>query len=88
MVNLNKPLNLNHLSKIIKKNLSPNLETKTWLKLRLPPENYYIAFYKSGKFLINGVKIPDQINNVAERILVILKDYDKEIKLVKIELKD
>lgn len=27
-----------------------------WLKMRLKPENYYIAFYRSGKFLIRGVK--------------------------------
>jgi len=31
---------------------SPN---KMWLKMRLQPGNYYIAFYKSGKFLITGV---------------------------------
>ena len=33
-----------------------------WLKMRIKPENYYVAFYKSGKFLITGVKSEKEIN--------------------------
>lgn len=45
-----------------------------WLKMRLAPENYYIAFYKSGKFLVTGVKDFDQIDQVAKRVLARLKE--------------
>jgi transcription initiation factor TFIID TATA-box-binding protein len=36
-----------------------------WLKMRLKPENYYTAFYKSGKFLITGVKSNDKLNEIV-----------------------
>ena len=37
-----------------------------WLKMRLKPENYYTAFYKSGKFLITGVKSNDKLNEIVQ----------------------
>ena len=40
-----------------------------WLKLRLPPNNTYIAFYKSGKFLVTGKSI-DQINQITQIVLL------------------
>jgi transcription initiation factor TFIID TATA-box-binding protein len=53
-----------------------------WLKVRLAPENYYIAFYKSGKFLITGVKSREDIEKIAERVISLLRnagiDVDKE----------
>jgi len=53
-----------------------------WLKMRLQPENYYIAFYKSGKFLVTGVKSLEEIDRIAERVIIMLKDagmdFDKK----------
>jgi transcription initiation factor TFIID TATA-box-binding protein len=40
-----------------------------WLKMRLKPEDYYVAFYKSGKFLITGVKDFDLIAQIVNRVL-------------------
>jgi transcription initiation factor TFIID TATA-box-binding protein len=42
---------------------------KQWLKMRLKPENYYIAFYKSGKFLITGVKDLGLVDDLVKRVL-------------------
>lgn len=58
--------------------LANNLEnaessSSKWLKMRLPPENYYIAFYKSGKFLVTGARSPKVVNEIAERVLQILR---------------
>lgn len=47
---------------------------RPWLKMRLKPENYYIAFYRSGKFLITGVKDFDLIDQIAKRVLDRLKE--------------
>lgn len=53
-----------------------------WLKMRLPPENYYIAFYKSGKFLVTGVKSLEEIESIAGRVISLVKnagiDLDEE----------
>lgn len=48
----------------------------SWVKTRLQPENYYIAFYKSGKFLITGVKSLELIENITERVLSLLKEAE------------
>jgi len=57
-----------------------------WLKMRLKPENYYTAFYQSGKFLITGAKSFEKVNEISERILSILKNagINAELKTVKI----
>lgn len=57
-----------------------------WLKMRLKPENYYTAFYKSGKFLITGVKSNDKLNEIVQRILNLLNNggINAELKTVKI----
>lgn len=66
----------------IRKSL-PNTEytfsSATWLKMRLLPEGYYIAFYKSGKFLITGVKSIDIVKSIADRVISLLKNSGIEI---------
>jgi len=57
-----------------------------WLKMRLAPEGYYIAFYKSGKFLITGVKSANEIEEIADRVISILNNSNiitplKQIKI-------
>jgi len=56
-----------------------------WLKLRLKPENIYTAFYKSGKFLIT-TKNPEQIDQIAQRVIKILHNADIEGEIVKTEI--
>lgn len=57
-----------------------------WLKMRIKPENYYTAFYKSGKFLITGAKNLDKVNEIVERVLSMLKkaEINASLKTVKI----
>jgi transcription initiation factor TFIID TATA-box-binding protein len=45
-----------------------------WLKLRLMPENYYVAFYKSGKFLVTGIDSLEMVEVVTQKVLNLLKD--------------
>lgn len=65
----------------------------TWLKMRLKPENYYIAFYKSGKFLTTGLKKFKDVEAVTQRVLENLKDAGipnslDELNIVNIVLTD
>jgi transcription initiation factor TFIID TATA-box-binding protein len=56
-----------------------------WLKMRLPPNNTYIAFYKSGKFLIT-VKDPDKIAGIADEVLDLLHKINLDVEIVKIQI--
>ena len=57
-----------------------------WLKMRLKPENYYTAFYKSGKFLITGVNNINKVNEIVQRVLDKLKDAGINAKLKAIKI--
>ncbi len=50
--------------------------TSHWLKYRLPESNRYIAFYKSGKFLITGKNVLDKQDELCAVILDILRNAD------------
>lgn len=52
-----------------------------WLRMRLE-DNMYIAFYKSGKFLITQ-KNPDKLEMIADRVIRKLKEIN-----VKVDVKD
>jgi transcription initiation factor TFIID TATA-box-binding protein len=56
-----------------------------WLKMRLPPHNTYIAFYKSGKFLIT-VKDPDRIRGIAEDVRDLLHKINLDVEIVKVQV--
>jgi transcription initiation factor TFIID TATA-box-binding protein len=56
-----------------------------WLKMRLPPNNTYIAFYKSGKFLIT-VNDPNKISGIAEEVLKMLHKIDLDVGIVKVQI--
>jgi transcription initiation factor TFIID TATA-box-binding protein len=69
------------------KNRIKNVElSPRWLKLRLAPENYYIAFYRSGKFLITGIQDFELIDDIVARILEILKQAGNEVDLESITI--
>jgi transcription initiation factor TFIID TATA-box-binding protein len=82
---VNEPFDLLLISEKIKNSEFASGGGK-WLKMRLKPENYYTAFYKSGKFLITGVRSNDKLNEIVQRILNLLKNVgiNAELKTVKI----
>jgi transcription initiation factor TFIID TATA-box-binding protein len=82
---MHEPFDLERISKKIEGTEFASSGAK-WLKMRLKPENYYTAFYKSGKFLITGVKNLDNVNEIVQRVLNILKKagINAALKTVKI----
>lgn len=82
---LDQPLDLLYLSNNIEGAILPK-KLGSWVKYRLKPENYYIAFYKSGKFLITGVKSLEKINDTAQRVQKILENAGVHSSLTKIEI--
>lgn len=82
-VTLNAPLDL----EFIYQQLS-NTERSgkfPWIKMRLPPDNTYIAFYKSGKFLIT-TKDPVMISKIAHRVLTLLHKAGVDVHIVKTDI--
>lgn len=57
-----------------------------WLKMRLYPENFYVAFYRSGKFSMAGIKKIEDIQSAVDRILIILRDFGISIENAKISI--
>jgi len=53
--------------------------------MRLPPDNTYIAFYKSGKFLIT-IKDPNKIPIIAEQVLNLLIGIGVDVNIVRIQI--
>lgn len=84
-VKLTSHLNLKILNEVIK-NTEFAQPGCSWLKMRLKPEGKYIAFYKSGKFLITGVKSIEMVNKIAKRVLSILKAKRIGVEVEKIEI--
>lgn len=82
-VTLNSPLDLNLIHSRLPFTEFPG--KSPWLKMRIPPDNTYIAFYKSGKFLIT-VKDPNKIPDIAEAVLTLLHEADIDSQIVKIEI--
>jgi transcription initiation factor TFIID TATA-box-binding protein len=89
---MQEPFDLDMLSNKIAGTSFPK-NSRTWLKMNLLPEKYYIAFYRSGKFLITGVKNIEAIDGIILRVLNVLKKSDitaifKTVKIVNMVLMD
>jgi len=84
-VELLLPINLKEIEKCIK-NTEKSSSGGTWLKMRLMPEGYYIAFYKSGKFLTTGLKSVDKIEEIANRVLLMLNESGTKTAIKQIKL--
>ena len=82
-VTLTAPLDLALIHKRLPQTELPG--KSPWLKMRLPPNNTYIAFYKSGKFLIT-VKDPEKIAGIADEVLDLLHKIDLDVEIVKIQI--
>jgi transcription initiation factor TFIID TATA-box-binding protein len=82
-VKLASPLDIDYLNQYIPGTVK---DSKVhWLKYRLPENNSYVAFYKSGKFLVTA-KSFDQIDkntkyvlSVLEKIGISTKDWELKI---------
>jgi transcription initiation factor TFIID TATA-box-binding protein len=82
-VTLTAPLDLTLIHKRLPQTELPG--KSPWLKMRLPPNNTYIAFYKSGKFLIT-VKDPERINGIADEVVSLLRSINLDVEIVKIQI--
>ncbi|MDP2797393.1 MAG: hypothetical protein Q8N94_07790 [Methanoregula sp.] len=82
-VTLTAPLDLILLHERLPQTERPN--KSQWLKLRLKPDNTYIAFYKSGKFLIT-TKFPERLDSIAQRVLELLIEAGIDVEIVKLEV--
>lgn len=82
---MQEPFDLDLISKRLEDTEFPSSGPR-WLKMRLRPENYYTAFYKSGKFLITGAKNINKVNEIVQRVLSKLKDAGINAKLKTIKI--
>ena len=78
-VTLDRPLDLVALRALLPGSKMPATRSP-WLQYRLQPENYYIPFYRSGKFLVNGLRSVDEIEPVADRIISVLNDVGLKVR--------
>lgn len=78
-VTLDQPLDLDKLRELLPGSKMPATRSP-WLQYRLQPENYYIPFYRYGKFLVNGLRSVDDIGPVARRVVALLKDVGLDVK--------
>lgn len=61
-------------------------EAARWLKLRLKPSNTYIAFYRSGKFLVTGVKSLEELDAAVQQVLDELKSVEMPTEIESIRI--
>jgi transcription initiation factor TFIID TATA-box-binding protein len=85
MAILSAPLDLEEMA-----NMLPNSEqcksAARWLKYRLGPENKYIAFYKSGKFLITGVRSREEVHLLVDKVVDELLRYGIEVTVTAVRV--
>lgn len=82
-ITLDKPLDLVQLHQKIE---GSEQGKSHWLKYRLQPENQYVAFYKSGKFLLTGKTVMTDLDGLVNRVhnLIIKAGIITEVKEVNI----
>lgn len=81
---LSAPLDLEEMA-----NMLPNSEqckSAKWLKYRLGPEKKYIAFYKSGKFLITGVRSRQEVRVLVDKVVDELLRYGIEVTVTAVRV--
>lgn len=80
IISLSSPLDLDEVARLL-----PNTEqckgAAKWLKYRLGSEKKYVAFYKSGKFLITGAKSRSEVDVLANRVVEQLLIHGVPVKI-------
>ncbi|NLZ30404.1 MAG: TATA-box-binding family protein [Methanomicrobiales archaeon] len=82
---LTTPLDLEHLQQHIEGSVLQKA-TGHWLKYRLQPENRYIAFYKSGKFLITGRGVIESLDPLVQRILALIRSAGVDADVLRVDI--
>lgn len=76
-VKLSAPLDLQQVHRCIEgTTFQPKVH---WLQLRIPPDNTYIAFYKSGKFLVTA-KSMGKLHQNVDTVLLLLRKIGIDIE--------
>jgi transcription initiation factor TFIID TATA-box-binding protein len=82
-VKLTAPFDLHHIQNSIEgTKRNPKVH---WLQLRIPPDNTYIAFYKSGKFLVTA-KSMEKLQKNIDIVLNLLNNSGIDIRNAKTEI--
>lgn len=79
-IKLSAPLDLRELATALSLP-STSLCGNSWLKMRLMPKNHYIAFYRSGKFLVTGVDSIEKMEMVTCKVLDLLKNANFNVAI-------
>ena len=80
---LSGPLDL----ELLHRNLpGSELSTSHWLKYRMPEDNRYVAFYKSGKFLLTGRGVLEKKEELCQTIMERLREAGFDHELVELTI--
>jgi len=82
---LTTPLDLEYLQQRLEGSVLQKT-TGHWLKYRLQPENRYIAFYKSGKFLITGKGVIESLDSLTQRILALIHTAGIDAEILRVDI--
>jgi len=80
-----KPFDLNKLQRALKGSEKAT-SGANWLKMRLPETGKYVAFYKSGKFLITGVKSLIELDSIVNNVRTMLSNCDIEVLIKEVKI--
>lgn len=63
-----------------------NKSTRHWLKYRLSSDNRYIAFYKSGKFIITGSGVFEKFDDIINQVVDIIRSTGEDADVVRVDV--
>ena len=82
---LNTPLDLEYLQEHLPGSVLQK-STGHWLKYRLQPENRYIAFYRSGKFLLTGKGVVEDQDSLVQRVLDLIRTAGIQAEVIALNI--
>lgn len=82
-VKLSGPLDLEELHKNLP---GTEMSPAHWLKYRMPEDNRYAAFYKSGKFLLTGKGLLERQEELCDTILTKIREAGFDLEIVEVTL--
>jgi transcription initiation factor TFIID TATA-box-binding protein len=56
------------------------------VQMRVPPQNYYVGFYKSSKFVITGFAEIDLVDHFSQQVIRVLRGAGIHVKLKKVDV--
>ena len=82
---LKSPLDLERMQKRLH-GAEFSKSTGHWLKYRLSSDNRYIAFYKSGKFLITGSGALENLDDIIAQVVGIIRSTGEDAEVVRVDV--